>query len=188
MSKSFYSEGLKIARFFMVLSSLSPLFVLLAIRGNNVISEIWFVSGCLILAILPTLFLFLRIKTAIKVSDKWEIVVGSWENSKDYFFIYLFVIVSPFYLGDLDTVRDLVVISFWLGLVVLCFLKSNLHCINIIFIFFNYQVFIVHSPENQNSFSGKEPLIVITPRKSLSPLSKLVVWRISNYVYLERWL
>ena len=39
-----HHEGLKAARVLMVLSSISPLFILWAIRGNNLIPDRWFIT------------------------------------------------------------------------------------------------------------------------------------------------
>ena len=40
----------------MVLSSLAPLFLLMGIRGNSLLPELYFTMGCLALAILPSMF------------------------------------------------------------------------------------------------------------------------------------
>ena len=53
-------EGLKVARLLMVLSSISPLFIIWAIRGTRLIPDLYFVSGCILLVIVPNLFLWLR--------------------------------------------------------------------------------------------------------------------------------
>src|SRR5690606_8046648 len=71
------SEGLKTARLLMVLSSISPLFILWAIRGNSLIPDRWFISFCALMVILPNAFLWLRIWTAKKQADKRQISVGT---------------------------------------------------------------------------------------------------------------
>ena len=68
-----HQEGLKIARILMVLSSLSPLFILLAIRGNSVIPDFYFVGVCILLVIVPTFFLWCRIREARKDKDQREL-------------------------------------------------------------------------------------------------------------------
>ena len=46
MNDSHHNEGLKTARLLMVLSSISPLFILWAIRGNSLIPDHYFVGFC----------------------------------------------------------------------------------------------------------------------------------------------
>ena len=59
-----HSEGLKAARLLMVLSSISPLFILWAIRGNSLVPDRWFIGFCILMVIVPNAFLWLRIRTA----------------------------------------------------------------------------------------------------------------------------
>ena len=42
----------------MLLSSLSPLFVLWATRGTTLIPDVWFVSSCAILSVCPSIVLY----------------------------------------------------------------------------------------------------------------------------------
>ena len=41
-----HGEGLKAARLLMVLSSISPLFILWAIRGTTLVADRWFIGFC----------------------------------------------------------------------------------------------------------------------------------------------
>ena len=52
-----HSEGLKAARLLMVLSSVAPLFILWAIRGNSLIPDRWFIGFCALMVIVPNAFL-----------------------------------------------------------------------------------------------------------------------------------
>ena len=64
-----HAEGLKLARCIMVLSSISPLFVLWSIRGTTLIPALYFITGCLAMAILPTAFLLFREFLAKRQND-----------------------------------------------------------------------------------------------------------------------
>jgi hypothetical protein len=77
-------EGLKTARFLMVLSSLAPLFVLWAVKGTTLIKDAYFSGICAALVILPNLFLWLRIRTAQRTIDKREVVVGPADDRRDH--------------------------------------------------------------------------------------------------------
>ena len=99
-----HAEGLKIARLIMVLSSLSPLFILLSIRGTNLIPDMYFITGCLAMAILPTGFLHCRELLAKRQRDVRSLVVGKIEDHRGHVLVYLFVI-SDNYFCRLTTTR-----------------------------------------------------------------------------------
>lgn len=73
-------EGLKVARFLMVLCSFAPLFVLWAWRGSRLIPDRYFVTGCVALAVLPNLFLLWRIITSKKLNEKGQLVIGTADD------------------------------------------------------------------------------------------------------------
>jgi hypothetical protein len=79
MSNTAKGEGLKTARLMMVLSSISPLFVLWAIRGSKLLPDRYLVSFCAVMVVLPNLFLWLRIRMARKLQVTRELVIGSAE-------------------------------------------------------------------------------------------------------------
>lgn len=62
------NEGLSLARLLMVLSSMSPLFILWAIKGWGIkgISEVYFLSFCLFFITVPNLFLWFRVRLVKK--------------------------------------------------------------------------------------------------------------------------
>src|SRR5262245_4983902 len=98
-----HREGLKAARLLMVLSSISPLFILWAIRGNSLISDCWFVGFCAFVVIVPNTFLWLRIRTAKKQADNRELTVGTADDHRDHILVYLFAMLLPFYSADLGS-------------------------------------------------------------------------------------
>src|SRR5260370_33420167 len=90
----------------MVLSSSAALFVLWAIRGTKLVPDKWFISGCAVVIVVPSLFLWLRIRAAIKHQEKRELVVGLGEDHRDHLLVYLFAMLLPFYPVDLGKWRD----------------------------------------------------------------------------------
>src|SRR5438477_11204811 len=108
MTSTTRHEGLKAARLLMVLSGISPLFVLWAIRGNRLIPDRYFLVFCSVMVVAPNAFLWLRVRTARIQQDKREIVVGMAEDHRDHLLVYLFAMLLPFYAADLGTWRDLV--------------------------------------------------------------------------------
>src|SRR5438128_5193960 len=82
-------EGLKTARLFMVLSSMSPLFLLWAIRGNSFVRDKYLLTFCGLMLVLPNLFLGLRIKAALKANDRRDLTVGTAEDHRNHLLVYL---------------------------------------------------------------------------------------------------
>lgn len=180
-----HNEGLKIARLLMVLSSISPLFILWAIRGNSLIPDHYFIALCAVMVVLPNAFLWLRIRVAKKNNDRREVTVGSADDHRDHILVYLFAMLLPFYSEDLGTFRDLAATFAALSFIVFLFWHLNLHYMNLMFAVLGYRVFTVHTPADGNPLNGKVRYAVITRRVSLSPDEMLSTYRLSDTVYLE---
>lgn len=183
--RSRHREGLKAARLLMVLSSISPLFILWAIRGNRLIPDLYFIGFCAAMVIVPNAFLWLRIWTAKKQADKRELAVGTADDHRDHILVYLFAMLLPLYSVDLGSWRDL---GAWLGalaFIVFLFWYLNLHYMNLLFAVLGYRIFTVYPPRDNNPLTSRTPGAVVTRRVSLSSGDRLVVYRLSDTVYLE---
>lgn len=180
-----HKEGMKAARLLMVLSSISPLFILWAIRGIKLIPDIYFLSLCALMVIVPNGFLWLRIRTARKLRETREIVVGTAEDHREHLLVYLFSMLLPFYATDLGVWRDLAATVAALGFIVFLFWHLNLHYMNLLFAVFGYRVFTIYPAEDGNPLSGKASQVLITKRVTVSPGERLVAYRLSDTVYFE---
>ncbi|MCE9594797.1 MAG: hypothetical protein K8S98_11460 [Planctomycetes bacterium] len=180
-----HSEGLKAARLLMVLSSISPLFILWAIRGNSLICDGYFIAFCALMAVVPNAFLWLRISTAKKHADKRELIVGMADDHRDHILVYLFAMLLPFYSEDLGSWRYLGASVAALAFIVFLFWHLNLHYMNLLFAALGYRVFTVYPPADGNALTGKTRHAVITRRVSLGSGERLVAYRLSDTVYLE---
>jgi len=179
------SEGLKSARFLMVLSSISPLFILWAMRGNSLIPDKIFLSLCAMMVILPNGFLLLRIRAAKSNGEKRELVTGRTEDHRDHLLVYLFAMLLPFYAANLGSWRELVAVLTALSFIVFLFWHLNLHYMNLIFAGLGYRVFTVYPPIGRNNLSGNQGWVLITRRVHVSEGEKVIALRISDTVYLE---
>ena len=179
-----HSEGLKAARLLMVLSSVSPLFILWAIRGNSLIPDRYFIAFCTVMVVVPYAFLFLRVRTARKLQERREIVVGTAEDHREHLLVYLFAMLLPFYAADLGTWRDLAAALAALGFIVFLFWHLNLHYMNLSFAALGFRVLTVYPPKD-NSLSSKASQVLITRRVNIAPGERLVAFRLSDTVYLE---
>ena len=180
-----HREGLKAARLLMVLSSISPLFILWAIRGNSLVPDRYFIAFCALMVVVPNSFLWLRILTARKQADKRELMVGTADDHRDHILVYLFAMLLPFYSEDLANWRFLVASFAALAFIVFLFWHLNLHYMNLVFAARGYRVFTVYPPAEGNPLTGKTRQVVITRRVSISPGDRLVAYRLSDTVYLE---
>ena len=185
MSYARHNEGLRTARLLMVLSGLSPLFILWAIRGSKLLGDRYLFALCAFMVTVPNLFLWLRIRVAKKQQLKKELVVGSAEDHRDHLLVYLFAMLLPFYSIDTNNWRDLAALVAALSFVVFLFWHLNLHYMNIIFAIGGYRVFTVSPPEDQNLLSGRANQVLITPRSSLLSGNRLIAYRLSDTVYFE---
>ena len=179
------NEGLRVARLLMVLSSISPLFILWAVRGNSLVPDGWFIGFCALMVVVPNTFLWLRVRTAKKQADKRELIVGRADDHRDHILVYLFAMLLPFYSEDLGTWRDLGATLAALAFIVFLFWNLNLHYMNLIFAARGLRVFTVYPPADGNPVTGKTRYAVITPRVSLLPCDRLIAYRLSDTVYLE---
>lgn len=178
-------EGLKLARLMMVLSSISPLFIFWAVRGNSLIPEYWFLGLCLFMVIAPSLYLWLHIVMARKQKQIRPIVVGKAEDHRDHLLVYLFTMLLPFYSADLSAWRDLAAVLVALGFIVLLFWHLNLHYMNILFAAFGFHVFTIYPKTEDNPLSGKTRVVLITKRIAVSDGEQIEAYRLSNTVYFE---
>jgi hypothetical protein len=179
------NEGLRSARLLMVLSSISPLFVLLAIRGNSLVPDRYFVGFCVLMIIVPNASLWMRVRTARRDDDKRVLSVGTADDHRDHLLVYLFSMLLPFYSEDLGTWRALCATTVALGFIVFLFWHLNLHYMNLFFALRGFRVFTVYPPADDNPLSGKTRRALITRRVTLTPRDQIVAYRLSDTVYLE---
>lgn len=179
------SEALKTTRLLMVLSSMSPLFILWAIRGNKVLPGSWFIALCAGLVAIPNAVLWFRIKLAIKRNDRRTLVYGKSEDHRDHILVYLVAILLPFYSANLGTARELSAALLAVAFIVFLFWNMNMHYMNIAFAALGYRIFTVSPPTGENAISGRNNFVVITKRAMLVPDASIHAFRISDTVFLE---
>lgn len=178
-------DGLAVARLMMVLSSISPLFILWAIRGNSLIPEYWFLGFCVFMGIVPSSYLWWRIVMAKRLKQLRLLTVGKAEDHRGHLLVYLFAMLLPFYSADLDAWRDLAAALAALAFIVFLFWHLNLHYMNVLFAVFGYYVFTVYPREGDNPLSGKTSLVLITKRVAVPDGERIKAYRLSNTVYFE---
>lgn len=179
------SERLKFVRLSMVLSSLCPLFLLWAVRGNELFPDVYFVAACVALAILPSSVMFWRVSIVKKNKDRQRIVVGTTENQRSHILSYLFAILLPFYRTAMDDHREFAAMCVALAFIVFLFWWLNLHYVNVIFALFRYHVYTVYPSVDGNLNAVHGVFVLITHRNILEQGEKITAYRLSNTVYWE---
>jgi hypothetical protein len=185
MKESGSGEGLKIARFLMVLASISPLFVFWAIQGNSLILDRYFSTVCIALVVVPNVFLWLRFRTTQKLQERREIVVGKTEDHRDHLLVYLFAMLLPFYTVNANTWRAFSASLVALAFILFLFWHLNLHYMNVVFAALGYRVFTIHPPVDRNVISGRTSYVLVTRRIAIAPGERIVAYRLSDTVYFE---
>lgn len=179
------SEGLKTARLLMVLSSISPLFILWAVHGNSLIPDRWFLLFCAFMVVVPNAFLWLRLRAAKRIEEKQKRVVGAVDDHRSHVLIYLFAMLLPFYATQLDTTREFAAALVAIAFIAYLFWHLDLHYLNIIFAILGYRVYMVYPTQDGNPLSGVTGWVLITRRDHLPEGIQIHTYRISDTVYLE---
>ncbi len=179
------AEGLTAFRVLMLLSSLSPLFILWATRGTTLIPDKWFISACAILVVCPFAVLFWRFERARANREKRQLAIGRYEDSRKHLLVYLFATLLPFYRTTIVEYRDFAAMILALGFIGFLFWHLRLYYINIFFAFAGYRIFTIHSPEDDNAYTGREPIALVSTRHTLPDGGHIIAHRITATVYWE---
>lgn len=183
-SKRQYRQGLSAARLFMVLSAMSPLFALMAVRGSNLIPDRFFVTGCILLIAVPNIVLALRIGTALRLGERDSVSIGSVEDQRRHLFEYMFAVLFPLFGMPIDTWRDFVAMGVALLFIVFVFWRLNLHYMNVVFAVAGYSVYTVRSGSLENRLTDHDMWFVIAKNTPV-PGESILAHRLSSTVYIE---
>jgi hypothetical protein len=174
------SEGLPFVRLAMIVSGLSPLFLLWAVRGIKPLADKWLVPICLALVVVPNTILFARVWIARRREDKKTITIEAADDPRDHLLVYLFAMLIPLFDANIGTSRDSAATIVALLLVIFLFWHLHLHYMNVLFAFFGYRVFTVRDAD------GTHVLVLLSKRAVLPRGTKLPAYRLSNTVFIER--
>jgi hypothetical protein len=185
MGRNTHGQGMKLARLMMVLASVSPVFILWGLRGSKLLPDWLWIMACLALVIGPNLFLFWRIKTAKRLRETAELVVGEARDNREHLLVYLFAMLLPLYAIDLNDLRQFAAAFAALIFIVFLFWHLDLHYMNLLFAVFGYRVFTISSPDDGNPHSGRERQVLITKRTCLSTGDRVIAFRLSKTIFFE---
>jgi hypothetical protein len=183
-----YKGGLPIARFLMVVGSLSPLFFLWAIRGARAIPDAWWSLFCLACAVIPNLALYYRWRLAHANNDHRIIIVRSAKDQSEHLLVYLFAMLIPLFGVDLGSTRDIVSVLVAFLFIVFIFWHMNLHYVNVAFALFGYHVFTVEAATSAagGSHETTATVVVLSKRCAIPPSTQLDTIRLSDTVLVVK--
>lgn len=139
------NEGLEITRFILVWSSLSPVFVLWAIRGVDAIEDNFWIPICVALFILPTLVLWWILGQARTAENTKTIHISSAKDQREHLLTYLFAMLIPLFDANTDHMRDLTAVALAFIFVMFLFWHMRLHYMNLFFAMWGYRIFTVEA-------------------------------------------
>jgi hypothetical protein len=172
------NDGLPLVKFMMLLSSLAPLFILVGVKGLDLVildKHLWIAVSLLV--IIPYAILRLRVTLSIKSNDTFVLNVSDVQNNREYLFTYLFTVLLPLYSVSITNNREFAAMIFAISFVIFVLWNMNLHFVNILFAFQGYRVFTI---ESFNS------AVLLTTRTSIpKDMKELKVHRLSNTVFIE---
>ena len=178
-------EGLQVLRLIMVLSSMAPLFLLWAVRGSGPVPDTYFIPCCLFFAIVPTLVLWRRIRTAKKANDCQTKTVYQADDHRDHILVYLFAMLLPFYTVNLQNWREFAATAVALLFILFLFWHLNMHYMNLLFAIRGYRVFTV-TPDPKDRLGSKSPFVILTKRIALPEGEQIEAFRLSDTVFIEK--
>lgn len=201
MKEARYGEGPLLHRLLLVLSSMSPLFLLWAIRGPEMMPErrflLWSIPGtkvmperpflviCVALIVLPNAWLAVLIARAVRNKIQRTIVVGDTDDHRQDIISYLFAMVLTFYAADLSDGRAVLATVAAFLIVVVLFTSLNFHYMNVVAAVLGYHCIQVHTAENGDTAASAPSFMVVVKKARLRPGSRFTGYIISPTVLLE---
>lgn len=177
-------QGLALGRLLLALSSFTPLFLLLGLRGVSFIPSRCLWVFCALMILVPNGYVLWR-RYHPKKPPPVQLAVGRYEDHRDRVIVYLFATLLPLYQSDLEGWRDLAALAVAFVLVVFLFWRLNLHYVNLWFVARGYHVYTVFPPSTNVAHSSEEPFVLITRRPYLPQEGRVNAHRLSRTVYIE---
>ena len=178
-------EELGIARFFMVIASFWPLFLLWAIRGSPLIDDWIFFTMCGLLIIVPNIFVLARILIAQYQKDIKVVTIENAQDHRDHILIYLITILLPVYSLSLDTWRSFYAVSVALFLTIIIFWLLDLHYMNLFFTIFGYKIYTINPEGTTNQKKARANFVLITQKSPLVNGELIDAYRISDTIFID---
>lgn len=171
-------------KLFLVLSSMSPLFILWAIRGSSLFPQFWFVFGCVALFVASNAYLLAIVMRGRARVGRRSIEVVSATDRRQDVISYLFAMLLPFYTVDMNSWREFAASVAAFLIVVILFTSLDLHYLNLWIAVFRYHCFET-TLRGSDTNGSPTRVMLISRRSAIAPGSRLSTVPISPLVVLE---
>ncbi len=181
-------DSLSFVRFVLVWSSLSPVFLLWAIRGTKAVDETYFTIVCLVLFLAPTLVLWGFWSRSKAKNTVRTVKVVKAEDPKDHILTYLFAMLIPLFQSNIDDKRQLAVAIVALGMIMFLFWHMRLHYMNFVFALLGFSIFTVRVDAGVDA-RGPKPdgtWVIISRRSAISDGETLTGYRLGGLVLADK--
>lgn len=177
-------------RFLLVWSSLSPVFLLWAIRGVEKIPDNIWIPACIALFLFPTIALWWFFKRARKQQNDKTITVHTAKDQREHLLTYLFAMLIPLFDANLGGYRDLIAIFVALLFVLFLFWHMRLHYMNLFFAMRGYRIFTVEARSGTEPMNRDRPKLstyaILSKRHNLPDGESLTGWRLGGNVLVDQ--
>ena len=182
------ADGLPFVQFILVWSSLSPVFILWAIRGTKAVDPRFFLGACLVLFLAPTLVLWAFWARAVAKDTVRDIKVVKAEDPKDHVLTYLFAMLIPLFQSNLDDLRQLAVAVVAFAMIMFLFWHMKLHYMHFVFAVLQYNIFTVKVFAGGSASGPKPPItwVVISKRSAIPEGKMLTGYRLGGLVLADK--
>lgn len=181
-------DSLSFVRFILVWSSLSPVFLLWAIRGTKAVDETYFTLVCLVLFLAPTILLWAFWSRSKARNTVRTVKVIKAEDPKDHILTYLFAMLIPLFQSNIDDKRQLAVAIVALCMITFLFWHMRLHYMNFVFALLGYSIFTVKVDAGVDA-RGPKPAhtwVIISRRSAISDGEALTGYRLGGLVLADK--
>ena len=182
-------EGRGLVRFFLVWSSLSPVFLLWSIRGVEAIDDQIWIPICLFLFLCPTVILYLIFRQGQKNQNVKTIEIARSRDQGDHLLTYLFAMLIPLFDVNLGGMRDIVSVVVAFGFVMYLFWYMRLHYMNLFFSMLGYRIYTVEAKVGTTMNEGREgrlgSFVVISKSHLLTDGTFVTGYRLGGNVLVD---
>jgi ABC-type xylose transport system permease subunit len=181
-------DGLRIARFILVLSSLSPLFILWGVRGSEAVGDEVWILFCAAMVIVPNVFLGLQLHVARRRGNRKTIEVKVCRDQTEQLLVYLFAMLIPLFGVELNGIRGLAALLLAVLFVAFIFWHMQLHYMNLFWAIFGYRIFTVETASEGRETSDSrrsQSYVVISKRESIESGKPLTGLRLGGNVLVD---
>lgn len=175
-------NGLKFFRFLLLISSISPVFVLLALKGASFVADDYNVAyNSIMWGIFIVSFLPLLIRYQIAKNEKVKLAINkNVTPCIEEYSTYILSIALPLCQNDLISEKNFLFFIAMIVFVLIVFYVFNLYYLNIFFYLLGYKLYKV-VPSRSHSY------VVISKKEIQEIQSKdIVAIRLTNSLFWER--